>query len=103
MLTLSNTIRRTQTPDGEILLDVERGQIFSVNIVGSKILELLESGHNEARIVIHLSAMDGADVDSVRADVHDFLTALSRQHILNLSPETVGTEPEATDDNRHAT
>jgi Coenzyme PQQ synthesis protein D (PqqD) len=82
MRAISGTIRRTETPDGAVLLDVERGQMFSVNSIGSKILELVGKGSGEAAIAAQLSATYEADLEQVRADVHEFLEALSRHHIL---------------------
>jgi hypothetical protein len=82
MLRISSAIRRTQTPDGAILLDVGRGQIFSLNAIGTKILDLLEAGRDEAQIAAHLSAACSTDIDTVRRDVRDFLEALSQHAIL---------------------
>jgi hypothetical protein len=44
MFRISNDVRSTQTQDGSILLDIHHGQMFCLNLVGSKILELLERG-----------------------------------------------------------
>jgi hypothetical protein len=79
---ISQAIRKTDTADGAVLLDVERGQMFSVNSIGSKILELLDKGFAEAEIATQLSAACGVDLEQVRTDVHDFLEALNRHHIL---------------------
>jgi Coenzyme PQQ synthesis protein D (PqqD) len=83
MLTISSTVRRTQTQDGEVLLEIKQGQMFCLNPVGSKILELVGSGCNEHEIVNQVSAAYGADIDMVRTDVHEFLEALSRYSILH--------------------
>ncbi len=86
MLSISSTIRRTQTPDGGILLDIARGEIFSLNAIGSKILDLLETGRNEGQIVEQVSAAYGADIDTVRVDVHEFLEVLNQRKILQHDP-----------------
>jgi hypothetical protein len=83
MLTLSSSIRRTETPDGAVLLDVTQGQMFCLNPVGSKILELIGSGCDEHEIANQLSAAYGAEIETVRADVHEFLEALGQHRILN--------------------
>jgi hypothetical protein len=83
MAEISCAIRKAETPDGTVLLDVERGQMFSVNGIGSKILELLGNGSDEAGIAAELSTACGVNLDQVRADVHEFLEALSRHHILS--------------------
>jgi Coenzyme PQQ synthesis protein D (PqqD) len=82
MVTISRTVRRTQTQDGAVLLEIERGQMFCLNSVGSKILELAGSGCDEPEIARRLSAEYGADIDTVRADVREFLETLSGHSIL---------------------
>jgi hypothetical protein len=97
MLAISNAIRRTPTPDGAILLDVELGQMFSLNVIGSKILELLETGRDEGQIARQVSAAFGADIDTVRVDVHDFLETLRRHRILlQGGPEAIHGSTDAT-------
>jgi DNA-binding CsgD family transcriptional regulator len=85
MFSISNTIRQTQTPDGAVLLDIARGQMFALNATGSKILDLLGKGYDEAQIAEHLSVVCGTDIDTVRTDVHDFLKTLTRHEILHRS------------------
>jgi hypothetical protein len=82
MLNTSDTIRSTQTDTGRILLDVNQGQMFSVNVVGSKILELLEQGWAEALIADEISQAYAINIDVVRADVHEFIDALHKHRIL---------------------
>jgi Coenzyme PQQ synthesis protein D (PqqD) len=82
MFKISDTIRRTESVDGGILLDVHHGQIFCLNIVGAKILELLQQGHDESRIADEISRSYGANREVVRADVRDFIESLHKHHIL---------------------
>jgi len=82
MFRISDTIRRTETQDGGILLDVHHGQMFCLNIVGAKILELMQQGHDESGIAEEISRSYGADREMVRADVHDFIENLHKHHIL---------------------
>ena len=91
--TISDAIRCSRTRDGAILLDVQRGQMFCLNAVGSKILELLDVGCGEAQIADQVSAAYDVDVGTARADIRDFLEALSRLKILLVQDavETRGT------------
>ena len=82
MLNTSDTVRSTQTIDGRILLDVRHGRMFAVNAVGSKILELLEQGQDEPRIADEISRAYGMNIEVVRPDVHDFIEALHKHHIV---------------------
>lgn len=80
MFRLSDTIRRTETADGGILLDIQRGRMFCV--VGAKILELIQQGYDESRIADEISRDYGASKDVVHTDVIEFIEALWKHHIL---------------------
>lgn len=82
MLNASDTVRSTQTEDGRIVLDILHGQMFSLNIVGSRILELIEQGLDEPRIVDEISRAYGVNIEVVRPDVHDFIHALQKHQIV---------------------
>jgi hypothetical protein len=82
MFKVSDTIRRTQTLDGGILLDVHHGQMFCLNIVGAKILELMQRGYDESHIADEISRSYGVNKEVVRVDVHDFIEHLQKHHIL---------------------
>ena len=78
----SDSVRSTRTEDGRILLDVRRGQMFSLNIVGSKILELIDQGWDEARIAEEISRAYATTIEVARTDVNDFIEALRKHSIL---------------------
>jgi hypothetical protein len=82
MFRVSDTIRRTETADGGILLDVHHGQMFCLNVVGAKILELMQRGYDEFRIADEISRDYGASKEVVRADVIEFIETLQKHHIL---------------------
>ena len=82
MFRISDTIRRTDTVDGGILLDVHHGQMFCLNVVGAKILELMQRGYDESRIADEISRHCGVSKDVVRADVIEFIETLQKHHIL---------------------
>jgi hypothetical protein len=82
MFRISNDVRSTPTQDGSILLDIHHGQMFCLNLVGSKILDLLERGYDETRIAEEISNSYGVAKDIATGDVREFLDALHRHHIL---------------------
>ena len=82
MFRMSETIRSTATPDGAVLLDVHHGRMFCLNVVGARILELLQQGYDEAHIAEDISRKYGISVETVRADVAEFLASLEKHHIL---------------------
>ena len=82
MFKISDHVRSTQTQDASILLNVHHGQMFCLNLVGSKILELLARGYDETRIAEEISKSYGVASDVASGDVREFLDALYRHHIL---------------------
>jgi len=82
MFRVSDTIRKTETADGGVLLDVHHGQMFSLNVIGSKILDLLQQGYDESRIADEISRDYGMSKNVVRADVIEFIETLQKHHIL---------------------
>lgn len=82
MYRISDTIRRTETQDGGILLDVHHGQMFCLNVVGAKILELMQQGYDESRITDEISRDYRVPRDTVRADVFEFIETLQKHHVL---------------------
>jgi hypothetical protein len=98
MITISRMVRRTQTQDGAVLLDIEQGQMFGLNSVGSRILELCACGCDEQEIARRVSAEYGADIDLVRADVREFLDALSRHSLLQPCQRPEGGKQETKHD-----
>jgi hypothetical protein len=68
--------------DGGILLDIHHGQMFCLNIVGAKILELMQQGYDESRIADEISRDYGVSREVVQADVIEFIEVLHKNHIL---------------------
>ena len=76
MYRVSNTVRSTHNQDGAIVLDVRQGQMFNVNFVGSRILELLKSSSTESAIVDEISQEFNVSRDLAENDVREFLQTL---------------------------
>jgi hypothetical protein len=83
MLTISRSARLSKSSDGGILLDVERGLVFSLNPVGIRIVELLQDGNDVLRLANTISQEFRISQEIARTDIADFLTALQEQHLLN--------------------
>jgi len=81
MYRVSEGVRSTHGQDGAIVLDVQQGQMFNLNRVGSRILELLESGSAEPDIVTIISSEFKVSQEVVENDVREFIEAL-RKHKL---------------------
>jgi hypothetical protein len=88
MFQISDTVRRTKTGDGGVLLDIQHGRIFRLNVVGCKIVDLLEKGFDTAQIAAEVSDAYAMDMETVRADVRDFVEVLHKHHILRVRDRT---------------
>ena len=64
------------------MLDIHQGQMFNLNPVGSRILELLESGSAEADIVDVISREFSGDRNIVEKDVREFIVSLMEQKLV---------------------
>jgi len=64
------------------VLDIHQGQMFNLNPVGSRILELLESGSTEVDIVEMVSREFNASREMVENDVREFIGSLKEHKLV---------------------
>lgn len=81
---VAENVRSTHSQDGGIVLDILHGQMFRLNFVGSKILELLKQGCVETEIAEQLAREFGIDRATAEADVREFVETLVKHHLLTL-------------------
>jgi len=79
---LSSHLRSTHNQDGAIVLDILHGQMFRLNLVASRMLELLGRGVTEERIVEDLAREFAVDPSVVACDLKEFLEHLQKHHLL---------------------
>ena len=90
-------VRATHSEDGAILLSVRHGQMFGANRVGSAIFQLLKAGRDEAAILAEISRKFGIEEEVVRPDLRDFLAALTKYRLLEVTEsDTAGSAPDST-------
>jgi Coenzyme PQQ synthesis protein D (PqqD) len=89
MYRVSEGVRSTHGQDGAIVLDIRQGQMFNLNFVGSRILELLETGASESAIVDDISHKFEVSRDVAEGDVREFIESLKQHHLLE-DPRTNG-------------
>jgi len=75
-------VRRTHSQDGAVVLDVKHGRMFSLNLVGSKILELLDRQFTSTQIAEQLSREFGITSDTANRDVEEFLATLEKHQLI---------------------
>jgi hypothetical protein len=81
---VSQHIRSTHSDDGDIVLDILHGQMFRLNFVGSRILELLRKGSPEPEIAKQLAREFGVEQATAEADVREFVATLEKHHLLTV-------------------
>jgi hypothetical protein len=86
VLNLSDQVRSTHNQDGAVVLDIRQGQMFRLNLVGSRMLELLKQGYSEPRIADEISSAFGVDRTIVETDLREFLTHLEKHRLLQHGP-----------------
>lgn len=85
---LSDEVRSTHGQDGAIVLHIREGQMFRLNLVGSRILELLRSEQTESQIADVISREFSADHAAVERDVQEFLAHLRTHRLIEMrTPE----------------
>lgn len=89
-MTLSEHVRLSHSQDGAVVLDILHGQMFRLNVVGSRMLELVKEGLTEAHIADVISRDTGAPREIVAADLREFLEHLERNHLLEIRPAASG-------------
>lgn len=77
-------VRSTHSQDGGIVLDILHGQMFHLNFVGSRILELLKQGCGEPEIVEQLVRDFRIDRAMAQTDVREFIDTLEKHHLLTV-------------------
>jgi hypothetical protein len=95
MYRISNSIRSTHGQDGAIVLDVQHGQMFKLNLVGSKILALLESGSAEPDVVNAIVREFDADREIIKKDVREFVELLKKHRLIADSQPDDAAGPES--------
>jgi hypothetical protein len=81
---LSEHVRSTHSQDGAVVLDIREGQMFRLNLVGSRILELVCVGFTESQITDVISREFLANRSTVERDVQDFLRHLKTHGLIEI-------------------
>ena len=82
MYRVPESIRSTHGQDGAVVLDIRQGQMFNLNVVGSKVLELLKTGASEPAIIDEIISTFQVCRDVAEGDVREFIESLKQHHLL---------------------
>jgi hypothetical protein len=82
MYRVAESVRSEHNQDGASVLDVRQGDMFTLNIIGSRVLELLKAGAPESAIADDISRQFDVSRKIVERDVQEFIGALKKHRIL---------------------
>lgn len=82
MYRVPNGVRSTQSQDGAIVLDIQRGRVFRLNVTGALIYARLQQGHSHTEIVKAITEEMGVAQETAEKDVSDFVQTLEQRHLL---------------------
>jgi hypothetical protein len=82
MFRVSDHVRKTDSEDGGIVLDIRQGLMFGLNVVGSRIVELLEQQHTPEQIAREIASTFGVAIEVAERDVREFLEMLEKHHLI---------------------
>jgi hypothetical protein len=81
-LAVSEHLRIARDADGAMVLDLSGGQMYQVNPVASRILELLMDGLAEAAIAEWVAREFEIEHNRAEADVREFLETLEKHRLV---------------------
>jgi coenzyme PQQ synthesis protein D (PqqD) len=84
---ISETVRTATNQDGAVLMDISRGQMFSINPVGWRIWQQLKDGHTPEDIAEAFVTDFGISREQALNDVSEFVQQLEEQQLF-MSPES---------------
>lgn len=82
MYRVAESVRSSHRQDGAIVLDIRQGQMYNLNLVGSRILELLKTGATESAIVDEISQRFEVSKAVAETDVREFIESLKQHQLL---------------------
>jgi hypothetical protein len=90
LLKIAEGVRSTHDRDGAVVLDLHHGQMFTLNLVGSKIVEMLERGCPETQMVEEITRKFRIRPDIVERDVREFLECLEKHRLVEFRAQNSG-------------
>lgn len=82
MYRIAETVRIVPARDGQILLDIGRGQVLHLNATAALIIEELQRGRNEGEISEVIAHQFNVSREAVNRDVAEFMKSLADRGLL---------------------
>jgi hypothetical protein len=88
---ISETVRTAANQDGAVLMDIDQGQMYSINPGGARILQQLNDGRSPEEIAETFVTDFGISREQALKDVNEFVHQLEAQQLIRSSgPKEVG-------------
>ena len=81
-LQVAESTRATTRPDGIVLLNIEKGSVFTANLVGARIWRGITDQENLRTIASALALQYSIPMDQAEKDTADFVSELQSQGFL---------------------
>jgi NMD protein affecting ribosome stability and mRNA decay len=95
MYRMSETIRIVPARDGQIVLDISRGQVLYLNVTAALIVDQLQRGKSESEISEVIGNQFHVSREAAKGDIEEFLRSLADRGLL-LNDSTKPTQGERT-------
>lgn len=82
----SEHVRANVTDDGLVILDIDKGEIYSANVVAARIWNLLMEGKSEQEAVDAVATEFAAPRETVAKDAHAFIESLVSKSLVDGPP-----------------
>jgi hypothetical protein len=82
-------VRANVTDDGLVILDIDKGEIYSANVVAARIWNLLMDGKSEQEAVDAIVTEFDAPRDVVARDAKAFIESLVSKSLVDAAPPAV--------------
>lgn len=77
-------VRASVTNDGLVVLDIDKGEIFSANVIAARIWQGLVVDGKERQVVVDSIVSEwGAPAESVERDLDAFVETLVARHLVS--------------------
>jgi hypothetical protein len=82
MYRMSETIRIVPARDGQVVLDIRRGQVLYLNATAALIVDRLQQGQSEAQIAEAIGNQFHVTREAVDRDIEEFLKSLEERGLV---------------------
>jgi Coenzyme PQQ synthesis protein D (PqqD) len=82
---ISRSIRMTVTQGGEVLMDIQRGSMLTLNPAGTIMWQQLSDGCSPSQVADQLASKFAIPHEQASADVNEFLEQLQAQRLIDPS------------------